>query len=133
MVERYVRDVEVAGSNPVTPIFYREPQSSEYTALRFLFCFSILLLLYEDQLLVMGFLNMSTNEYHNHGAVGMFRLNLLKKFAEQIQQDFYILPSSVNEGILLSDSSNKSPDFLRLLVQKNNRNYISQEGVKLSA
>ena len=22
MVERYVRDVEVAGSNPVTPIFY---------------------------------------------------------------------------------------------------------------
>ena len=52
MVERYVRDVEVAGSNPVTPIFllvYRKALS--LLALRFFFYFSILLLLYEDYLL----------------------------------------------------------------------------------
>lgn len=68
-----------------------------------------------------------TNEYRNHGAVGMFRLDLLKKFADQIQRDFYILPSSVNEVILLPDYSNKSPDFLRSLVKKNNRDYTSEE------
>lgn len=75
----------------------------------------------EDEIYVL------TNEYRNHGAVGMFRLDLLKKFSEQIQRDFYILPSSVNEVILLPDYSNKSPDFLRSLVQKNNRDYASEE------
>ena len=31
LVERYVRDVEVAGSNPVTPIFKKIPQSFVFT------------------------------------------------------------------------------------------------------
>lgn len=68
-----------------------------------------------------------TNEYRNHGAAGMLRLDLLKKFVEQIQGNFYILPSSVNEVILLPDRGDKSPEFLRSLVKKNNKDYASEE------
>ena len=38
LVERYVRDVEVAGSNPVTPIFYlQKTQNLQIEVLRFFF------------------------------------------------------------------------------------------------
>ena len=40
MVERYVRDVEAAGSNPVTPIFYWD------TAKPYVFGFAVFLLLF---------------------------------------------------------------------------------------
>ena len=52
---------------------------------------------------------------------------MLKKFAEQIQGNFYILPSSVNEVILLPDRGDKSPEFLRSLVKKNTKDYASEE------
>ena len=51
----------------------------------------------------------------------------MKKFAEQIQGNLYILPSSANEVILLPDRGDKSPEFLRSLVKKNNKDYASEE------
>ena len=68
-----------------------------------------------------------TNEYRNHGAAGMLRLDLLEAFADQVKGDLYILPSSLNEVILLPDRGDKTPEFLRSLVKKNNRDYASDE------
>ncbi len=68
-----------------------------------------------------------TNEYRNHGAYAMLRLDILEKFAERMDGDLFILPSSLNEVILLPNRKDRDPDFLRLLVQKNNRNYAVDE------
>ena len=64
-----------------------------------------------------------TNEYHNNGAVGILRFDLLEKFAEQKKCNFYILPSSLNEVVLIPDRGDRTPDFLRSLVKKNNKDY----------
>ena len=64
-----------------------------------------------------------TNEYHNNGAVGMMRIDLLERFAEQKKCNLYILPSSLNEVILIPDRGDRTPDFLRSLVKKNNKDY----------
>ncbi len=68
-----------------------------------------------------------TNEYRNHGASGMLRLDILKEFAERMDGDLFILPSSLNEVILLPDRKDRESDFLRSLVQKNNRDYAVDE------
>lgn len=64
-----------------------------------------------------------TNEYHNNGAVGMMRFDLLDRFAEQKKCNLYILPNSLNEVILIPDRGDRTPDFLRSLVKKNNKDY----------
>lgn len=64
-----------------------------------------------------------TNEYQNNGAVGMLRFDLLEKFADQKECNLYILPSSLNEVILIPDRNDRTPDFLRSLVKKNNKDY----------
>ena len=64
-----------------------------------------------------------TNEYHNNGAVGILRIDLLEKFAEQKRCNIYVLPSSLNEVILVPDRGGRTPDFLRSLVKKNNKDY----------
>ena len=64
-----------------------------------------------------------TNEYHNNGAVGMMRFDLLESFAVQKECNLYILPSSLNEVILIPDRGDRTPDFLRSLVKKNNKDY----------
>lgn len=68
-----------------------------------------------------------TNEYRNHGASAMLRLDILGKFAERMDGNLFILPSSLNEVILLPDRKDREPDFLRSLVQKNNRDYAVDE------
>ena len=68
-----------------------------------------------------------TNEYRNHGASAMLRLDILGEFAEKMDGDLFILPSSLNEVILLPDRKDRDTDFLRSLVQKNNRNYAVDE------
>ena len=57
----------------------------------------------------------------------MLRLDILGKFAERMDGNLFILPSSLNEVILLPDRKDRDPDFLRSLVQKNNRNYAVDE------
>lgn len=64
-----------------------------------------------------------TNEYHRDGAVGMLRFDLLEKFTEQKKCNIYILPSSVDEVILIPDRGDRNPEFLKFLVKKNNTDY----------
>lgn len=72
---------------------------------------------YEDETYIL------TNECHNNGAVGMLRFDLLEEFAEWKECNLYILPSSLNEVILIPDRDDRTPDFLRSLVKKNNKDY----------
>ena len=57
----------------------------------------------------------------------MLRFDLLEKFADQKECNLYILPSSLNEVILIPDRNDRTPDFLRSLVKKNNK-YYPDEG-----
>lgn len=71
-----------------------------------------------------------TNKYHNNGAVGILRTDLLEKFSRRIGCDFYILPSSVNEVVLVPDRVKRNPVDLRRFVAKNNKDY--RDGSELS-
>lgn len=71
-----------------------------------------------------------TNKYHNNGAVGILRTDLLEKFSRRIGCDFYILPSSVNEVMLVPDRVKRNPVDLRRFVAKNNKDYC--DGSELS-
>ena len=71
-----------------------------------------------------------TNPYYYNGAVGMLRTDLLEKFADQQGYDLYILPSSVDEIILLPDRGDRKASYLKSLVRKNNRDYA--DGCELS-
>ena len=71
-----------------------------------------------------------TNPYYYNGAVGMLRTDLLEKFAAQQGYDLYILPSSVDEVILLPDRGDRKASYLKSLVRKNNRDYA--DGCELS-
>ena len=48
----------------------------------------------------------------------MMRFDLLDRFAKQKKCNLYILPSSLNEVILIPDRGDRTPDFLRSLVKK---------------
>lgn len=66
-----------------------------------------------------------TNKYQNRGAVGMFRTDLLEKFAEQGGCDLYILPSSIHEVLLLKDDE-MPVDELRKVVRSVNRGMVDE-------
>ena len=65
------------------------------------------------------------NKYQNRGAVGMFRTDLLEKFAEQGGCDLYILPSSIHEVLLLKDDE-MPVDELRRMVRSVNRCVVDE-------
>ncbi len=71
-----------------------------------------------------------TNKYHNNGAVGILHTDLLEKFSRRIGCDFYILPSSVNEVVLVPDRVKRNPVDLGRFVAKNNKDYF--DGSELS-
>ena len=71
-----------------------------------------------------------TNKYHNIGAVGILHTDLLEKFSRRIGCDFYILPSSVNEVVLVPDRVKRNPVDLGRFVAKNNKDYF--DGSELS-
>ena len=73
-----------------------------------------------------GEIDILTNKYHDNGAVGMSRFDLLERFAECKGCNLYILPSSLSAVILILNRGHKMPDFLRLLVKKNNKDYLDE-------
>ena len=63
---------------------------------------------------------MASNNIRINGAVAMLNGDLLKKFSEYIADDFYILPSSVHEIILLPVGSHNDISELREHVKEVN-------------
>lgn len=74
-----------------------------------------------------GSLFVGTNDCGINGASILCYPDVFKDFAEKAGSDFYILPSSIHEVILLSVKANISPDTLASMVSGANRNMIAKD------
>lgn len=70
-----------------------------------------------------------TNRSGQNGAACILYPNVLKEFAERIESDLYILPSSVHEVILIKDQGIEDSDVLRNMVKDVNRTQLDLEEV----
>lgn len=70
-----------------------------------------------------------TNERRYLGAACILYRGLLEKFAESIQKNFYILPSSIHEVILIPENYVRSADNLIKMVEEVNRTQLEPEEV----
>lgn len=68
-----------------------------------------------------------TNTSGINGAACMIYPNIIKKFAEEIGKNIFILPSSINEVLLLPDDGNMVPDELNKLVKHVNMTEVPKE------
>ena len=68
-----------------------------------------------------------TNGTRNRGAAGMFDLELLSKTAEELQSNFFILPSSIHEIILLLEESAPTEQMLKEMVEEINQTQVRVE------
>lgn len=62
-----------------------------------------------------------SNHTRIHGAAAILYRHVLKRFAQEKEHNFYILPSSVHEVILIPDSGREDPARLKSMVQEVNR------------
>lgn len=70
-----------------------------------------------------------TNEKKYFGACTLLYPDSLKQVATQLQQDLYILPSSIHEVLLLPVETQMSPDELCEMVREVNQTQLSQEEI----
>lgn len=68
-----------------------------------------------------------TNESCRYGAAGMLREDILESFAEQAGGNFYILPSSVHELILVPEIPTISAKGLKEMVKEVNEGTVVRE------
>lgn len=70
-----------------------------------------------------------TNENKLNGAVCMLYPDLLKKFADRMDSDLYILPSSVHEVLLLSARFTHTKKELSAMIQEVNTSQLTPEEI----
>ena len=68
-----------------------------------------------------------TNTTKNRGAAGLFDLDLLKRTAEELESNFFILPSSMHEIILVLASSAPSKEQLQESVVDVNKCQVNED------
>ena len=61
-----------------------------------------------------------SNKTGHFGASCMLYEDMLKSFADKMENDLYILPSSIHELIIIPDSGKEEPDNLRMMVKQVN-------------
>lgn len=67
------------------------------------------------------------NDNRIFGSSGMLATEILMEFANRLEADFYILPCSVHELILMPVSINVPTDYLREVVQEVNEASVLPE------
>lgn len=65
-----------------------------------------------------------SNKRRTFGAAAMLDERLLQSFSDKIDTDFYILPSSIHELILVPDNGMTDPDELRSMVETVNETEV---------
>ena len=70
-----------------------------------------------------------TNRSKIRGATGILNQELLEQFAEQFESNFYILPSSVHEVILLIEEESMDVGELNEMVRQINEDQVPREDV----
>lgn len=61
------------------------------------------------------------------GAACIYQMDVLSRFAQKTGKNFYILPSSIHELILLPDEGRETPEGLRKMVTEVNRSHVEAE------
>lgn len=70
-----------------------------------------------------------TNRSSMNGAACILYPNVLQEFAERIESDLYILPSSIHEVILIKDQGMEDANGLRNMVKDVNRTQLDPEEI----
>lgn len=70
-----------------------------------------------------------TNTLRNYGAVCMIYPHMAEKIGDLLQEDYYILPSSVHEVIIVPDSRSMRPEEMSQMVSEINENQVSPDEV----
>lgn len=70
-----------------------------------------------------------TEQEKQFGAIFAYDLNILQDIYEKLQEDFYLLPSSVHEWIIVPCSFSQDESMLRQTVQEVNRTEVAEEEV----
>ena len=68
-----------------------------------------------------------TNKSKNHGAMAILDKEFVNECIETIGEDFYVLPSSIHELILIPNSGEMDAETLRGMVSEVNRTQVSRE------
>lgn len=68
-----------------------------------------------------------TNMQGIHGAGALFYPGQLEAIAQQMGTDFFVLPSSVHEVLVLPDDGTQEPDGLQFMVREINQSTVAPE------
>ena len=68
-----------------------------------------------------------TNTQGMHGAGALFYPDQLETIAQQMGTDFFVLPSSVHEVLILPDDGSQDLDSLQFMVREINRTEVAPE------
>lgn len=71
-----------------------------------------------------NYMHIFTNERRTHGAVCMTYKDMLSEFAEKMESDIFILPSSIHEIMLIADDGNSSLEDYSELVKEVNETQV---------
>lgn len=70
-----------------------------------------------------------SNRQKLHGAICILYPELLSALADKLNANFYILPSSIHEVILLTDNGKENPRQLREMIEEVNKTQVEPEEV----
>ncbi len=65
-----------------------------------------------------------SNELREYGAVALFYPGVMKKAAQRLGSDFYVIPSSVHECLIVKKDENIKPLYLRDTLRCINKNEV---------
>jgi NhaP-type Na+/H+ and K+/H+ antiporter len=68
-----------------------------------------------------------TNASKNRGAAALFDFDFLRNVAEELESDFYILPSSLHEIILVLEQEAPAKELLKEMISDVNQTQVSEE------
>lgn len=74
-------------------------------------------------------LNVLTNSKRSHGASCILYPGLLEKIAERNGKSFYIIPSSIHEVLILTETGAEEPAEMRDMIREVNREHVAAEEV----
>ncbi len=76
-----------------------------------------------------GGMYIMTNKSRCFGASALLRTDLLEEFAERVKKDYYIIPSSVHEIILIPDDKVLGAEYLEKMLREINETMVEEEDV----
>lgn len=76
-----------------------------------------------------GGMYIMTNKSRCYGASALLRTDLLAGFAERMKKDFYIIPSSVHEIMLMPDDEIFGVEYLEKMLREINKTMVKEEDV----